>query len=79
MSSPKTKKGTLMELTPEEIKDLQTNVSNRMVGVRKTTKSKRLTILRKNLKKYGYRRAFPIVLYEDLVMCDGHHRAQVCV
>ena len=68
-----------MELTPEEIKDLQTNVSNRMAGVKKRTKSVRLAIIKKNMKKYGSRRAFPIVLNEDLVICDGHHRAEVCV
>ena len=79
MAINKTRKGTLMQLSPEEIKSLQTNDSNRVSGVAKSTKSKRMTVLKKNLKKYGYRRAFPIVLNEDLVICDGHHRAQACV
>jgi len=74
----KSKKGVLLEVTPEEIKDLQRNGSNRMVGVTRTAYTNRLKNLKKNMEKYGYRRAFPIVLNEDLVICDGHHRAQAC-
>ena len=74
----KSKKGVLLEVTPEEIKDLKRNGSNRMVGVTRTAYTNRLKNLKKNMEKYGYRRAFPIVLNEDLVICDGHHRAQAC-
>jgi len=75
----KNRKGTLMELTPKEIKELQTNNSNRLHGVAKATQSYRLKNLKKNMQKYGFRRAFPIVLNDDLVICDGHHRARACV
>tara|TARA_R100000458_G_C8249857_1_gene227037 strand:+ start:163 stop:966 length:804 start_codon:yes stop_codon:yes gene_type:complete len=75
----KTRKGTLLEITPAEIKALKLNDSNRLVGVKKDAYQIRLNNLKKNMQKYGYRRAFPIVLNEDLIICDGHHRAQACI
>lgn len=75
----KTRKGTLLEITPDEIKNLKLNDSNRLVGVQKSAYLQRLNNLKKNMQKFGFRRAFPIVLNDDLVICDGHHRAQACI
>jgi hypothetical protein len=75
----KSRKGTLLELSPGEIADLQKNDSNRLVGVKKETHNVRLKNLKKNMMRYGYRRAFPIVLDDNLVICDGHHRALACI
>lgn len=79
MKSKKMRKGVLMEVTPAQLKDLDPNPNNRIDGVSKHVHDSRLRNLKRNIEKYGYKKAFPIVLDKDFVICDGHHRVAACI
>lgn len=70
------KNKNLIKITAAEMHDLLPNKSNRLHGVSKDTHSRRIKTIRENMEKFGFKKAFPIVLNEDLIICDGHHRAE---
>lgn len=79
MKSKNIRKGVLMKVSPAQLKDLDPNPNNRIDGVAKSVHDVRLRNLKRNLEKYGYKKAFPIVLDKDYMICDGHHRVAACI
>ena len=75
--SRKYKKGTLLKVSAEELKSLMPNNANRLAGVAKQPQRGRIRRITESMKKFGFKKAFPIVINEDFVICDGHHRAEV--
>ncbi len=73
------RKGVLLELTPKELAELLPNKNNRMNVKGGRAKRARLNPIKENILTHGYKRAFPIVINDDLIICDGHHRAEACV
>lgn len=71
------KKGTLIKVSATELKSLLPNNANRLAGVAKTTHRSRLRRITESMRKFGFKKAFPIVINDDFVICDGHHRAEV--
>tara|TARA_R100000808_G_C2150735_1_gene159564 strand:- start:17 stop:883 length:867 start_codon:yes stop_codon:yes gene_type:complete len=79
MKSKKIRKGVLLEVSPAQLKELDPNPNNRIDGVHKKVHEGRLRVLKRNIEKYGFKKAFPIVLDKDFVICDGHHRVAACI
>ena len=79
MKSKKIRKGVLLEVSPAQLKELDPNPNNRIDGVHKHVHEARLRVLKRNIEKYGFKKAFPIVLDKNFVICDGHHRVAACI
>ena len=63
------RKGVLLELTPKELAELLPNKNNRMNVKGGRAKRARLNPIKENILTHGYKRAFPIVINDDLNLC----------
>jgi hypothetical protein len=74
------RKGTLLQLTVKELKnDLKSSANNRLEGVTTQVHRNRLNAIKNNIAKFGYKKGLPVIVNEELVICDGHHRVRACI
>ena len=74
------RKGTLLQLTVKELKnDLKSSPNNRLDGVTSQVFRNRLNAIKNNITKFGFKKGLPIIVNEDFVICDGHHRVRACI
>ena len=73
------KKGVLMQISAKELSDLIPNSNNRVDGVIKQVTQRRVRQIKENMVQFGYKRGLPVIINDELVICDGHHRVQAAI
>ena len=73
------KKGVLMQISAKELSDLIPNSNNRVDGVIKQVTQRRVRQIKENMVQFGYKRGLPVIINDELIICDGHHRVQAAI